>query len=118
LAGVTSGNKIIGMRDCDDRDECLVIAKLTKKVLSDENEQIRIKKRGGKKYPGQSQFLDLMMVDDSTDAAMRFRIRPEKYLDKGLPIAEGGQTGSWWLIKAWKISGIDMFIVKNIRELE
>ncbi len=45
-------------------------------------------------YKGQSQFLDLMCVDDSADQPIRFRIRPEKYLQYGKNIAEGTPTGS------------------------
>jgi len=118
LAGVTSGNPIVNMKAVKDKDDGLVIAKLTKKVLADENEAIRIKKRGGKIATGQTQFIDLMMVDDSADSPMRFRIRPNKFLSLGKPIAEGAPVGSWWLIKAWKISDIDMFIVKNIKRLD
>ncbi|MFL9598920.1 hypothetical protein, partial [Aeromonas veronii] len=74
------------------------------------NEPIRQKKRAdqGKNpvYKGQSQFLDLMCVDDSVDQPIRFRIRPEKYLQYGKNIAEGTPTGSWFLIKGWKLSGI------------
>lgn len=117
LIGVTSGDPIIGMRQCADREECLVIAKLGKKVLSDENEPIRVKKRGGKIFKGQSKFLDLMFTDDSSDSAMRFRVRPEKYEALGKPIAEGAPIGSWFLIRAWKIAEIDMFIVKNIKRI-
>lgn len=122
LCGVTSGNPIIGMRDAKAKETVLVIAKLTKKVLADENEPIRQKKRveRGKKavYPGQSQFIDLMCVDDSTDAAMRFRIRPEAYDKMGRKIAEEAPAGSWWLIKGWKLKDIDMFIVSNIKRLD
>jgi len=117
LIGVTSGMPIIGMKTCKDGRTCLVIAKLTKKTISDENEAIKIKKRGGKLYKGQSQFLDMMMLDDSTDTSMRFRIRPEKYIDKGKPIAEGAATGTWFLVKGKKIPGLDMFIVHNIKQL-
>lgn len=118
LAGVTSGNPIVGMKEVRDRGEALCIAKLTKKVLADENEAIRIKKRGGKVMKGQTQFIDLMMVDDSTDSPMRFRVRPDKYLQMGKAIAETAPTGSWFLIRGWKISGIDMFIVNNIKRLD
>lgn len=120
--GVTSGNPIVNMASVDDGDDALVIGKLTKKVLADENEPIRQKKRveKGKKahWPGQSQFIDLMMVDDSTDAAIRFRIRPDKFVAMGKPIAEGAPIGSWFLIKGWKLAGIDMFIVKNIKRID
>lgn len=118
LCGVTSGDPIVGMKEVKDRDECLIIGKLTKKILADENEAIRIKKRGGKVMKGQTQFIDLMMVDDSTDSPMRFRIRPDKYMGIGLPIAETAPAGSWFLVRAWKISGIDMMIVKNIKRLD
>lgn len=118
LAGVTSGNPIVNMKAIKDRDDGLVIAKLTKKVLADENEAIRIKKRGGKVAKGQTQFIDLMMVDDSADSPMRFRVRPDKFLQMGKPIAEGAPLGAWFLVRAWKISGIDMFIVKNVKRLD
>lgn len=118
LIGVTSGNPIIGMKECRDKDECIVIGKLTKKILADENEAIRIKKRGGKIAKGQTQFIDLMFVDDSTDSPMRFRIRPNNYLQMGMKIAETAPAGSWFLIKAWKISGIDMFIIKNVKRID
>jgi DNA polymerase III alpha subunit len=123
LAGVTSGKSILEMRTAprgNPRDgDVLIIGKLVKKVISDENEAIRIKKRGGKSYPGQSVFLDMMMVDDSVDTPIRFRIRPEKYLDIGKPIADEGKAGEWYLIRGWKLSGnMDMFIIKNIKKLE
>lgn len=118
LVGVESGNPIVNMGEVKDRDNCLVIAKLTKKVVSDMNEAVRIKKRGGKRIKGQSVFIDLFMVDDSTDSALRFRIRHDNYLQMGLPIAEGAPMGSWWLIKAWKIPEIDMFIIKNIKRID
>jgi DNA-directed DNA polymerase III PolC len=118
LIGVSSGNPIINMKDCGERDECLVIAKLTKKILADENEAIRIKKRGGKVLKGATQFIDLMMVDDSTDSPMRFRVRPDKYVALGKPIAETAPLGSWFLVRAWKISGIDMFIIKNVKRID
>lgn len=115
--GVTSGLPIVNMRDVKDKDNCLVIGKLTKKVLADENEAIRIKKRGGKRKTGQTQFVDLMLVDDSTDMAMRFRIRPDLFLKYGKQIAEESAKGSWFLIKAWKLPEIDMFIIKNIKQI-
>ncbi|MEG0207004.1 MAG: hypothetical protein RR742_23890 [Citrobacter sp.] len=118
LVGVSSGNPIVNMADVADRDNCLVIAKLTKKVVSDMNEAVRIKKRGGKRINGQSIFLDMFLVDDSIDSALRFRIKHEKYLQMGLEIAETAPLGSWWLIKAWKLPEIDMFIIKNIKRID
>ena len=118
LAGVTSGNPIVGMKMVKDKDDGLIIGKLVKKILADENEAIRIKKRGGKVKTGQTQFVDLMLVDDSSDSPMRFRVRPDKFLSLGKPIAEGAPMGSWFLVRGWKIEGIDMFIIKNIKRLD
>jgi DNA polymerase III alpha subunit len=118
LIGVTSGNPILGMAEVKDGDDGLVICKLTKKVLADENEAIRVKKRGGKTKKGPTQFVDLMMVDDSCDSPMRFRIRPDKFVTMGKPIAEGAANGSWFLVKGWKLRDIGMFIVKNIKQLD
>ncbi len=116
-AGVVSGNPIVDIKTVKDRDDCLVIVRLVRKILADENEAIRIKKRGGKRYEGEeTAFLDMMVVDDSLDAAMRFRIRPDKYQKLGKPIAEDHPVGSWYLVKAWKIADYIM-IVKNIKLL-
>lgn len=120
--GVTSGNPIVNMRDVKDGDDGLMIVKLFKKVLSDENEPIRQKRRKdeGKRevYQGQSQFLDLMCIDDSVDQPMRIRIRPEKFIAHGRPIAEGTPNGAWFLVKGWKLSGTPMFIMKAIKRID
>lgn len=120
--GVTSGNPIVDMAQVKPGDDGLIIVKMVKKVLSDENEPVRIKKRlaMGKKehYKGQSQFLDMMCVDDSEDQPIRLRIRPEKYLDHGKKIAEEVPNGSWFLVRGWKLEGIGMFIVKAIKRID
>jgi len=118
LIGVTSGSPIIGMAETKDGDDSLMICKLTKKVLADENEAIRVKKRGGKVKKGLTQFVDLMMVDDSCDSPMRFRIRPENFPKMGKAIAEGAPNGSWFLVKGWKLRDIGMYIVKNIKRID
>ncbi|WGN90701.1 DNA polymerase III subunit alpha [Burkholderia phage vB_BglM_WTB] len=116
--GVLNGDPIENMKDIGERKEGLFIGKLTQKILSDENEPIRVKKRGGKLFKGQSQFLDLKLVDDSTNAAMRCRIRPDLFLQFGKSIAEGAPVGSWFLVRGWRISGLEMFIVKKIKRLD
>lgn len=118
LAGVTSGMKISEMNRVKSRDECLVIGKLVKKTVGDENEASRLKKRNGKLVKGNSQFLDLMLRDDSTDQPMRFRIKHEKYLEIGKEIAEEDPKGAWYLVKAWKLPDIPMFIIKNIKRID
>jgi DNA polymerase III alpha subunit len=118
LAGVTSGRPIMNMADCVDGVTSLVIAKLMSKTISDANEPIRVKKRGGKVYKGQTIFLDMFMVDDSSDSALRFRIGRDMYLSHGKAIAEGAPKGSWWLIKVKRLSEYQMFNVIGIKRLD
>ena len=118
LAGVTSGNKIQQMNEVKSRDNCLVIGKLIKKIVGDENETSRLKKRGGKLVKGNSQFLDLMLRDDSLDQPMRFRIKHDLFLEMGKDIADEDPKGSWYLVKAWKLPDIPMFIIKNIKRID
>lgn len=118
LAGVTSGMPIIGMKDVRDKNEALIIGKLVKKIMLDENSTDRIKKRGGKRMKGDTEFIDLEMIDDSADSPMKFRIKPENYLKHGKPIAETALKGDWFLVCGWKIPEIGMMIVKNIKALK
>ena len=130
LIGVRGGREIMNMREVGERDTAVVIGKLTKKILADENEAIRIKKRlergtrkrgmdaSGRIVKGETQFIDLMCKDDSTDSPMRFRIQPHNYQEMGKHIAENIPTGSWFLIYGWKLEGIDMFMVKQIKVIK
>lgn len=142
LIGVTSGASIRQMKEVGDDERAIVIGKLTKKVLADENEATRIRKRlergiytkHGKLKKGlqadgryaefdqygnklETQFIDLMCKDDSTDSPMRFRIRPEKFQKYGKYIAENVGNGAFFLMKGRKLEGIDMFIVDVIKQV-
>lgn len=136
--GVESGKPILNMGEVPGGHQALVIGKLTKKISANENEAIRIKKRLEKglynaygkikknlrgkvdangNWLGQSQFIDLMCKDDSTDSPMRFRIKPEVYLKWGKHIAENVPTGSYFLMKVLKYGGMDMFEILNIKQV-
>lgn len=128
------------MREVGDNETALVIGKLTKKILADENEAIRIKKRLEKgitrwdkrkqcevlkkdhledgRLTGPTQFIDLMCVDDSTDSPMRFRVKRQDYERMGREIAENVPVGSWFMMNALKLSGLDMFFINNIKVLK
>ena len=118
LIGVTSGSKIVGMKTTRDGSENIIIAKLVKKSVEDENSAERVKRRDGKKKDGPTQMLDMMMSDDSADSPMKFRIRPENFAKMGADILENCPKGSWFLIKAKKLNGFEMFIVKNIKRID
>jgi DNA polymerase III alpha subunit len=122
LAGVTSGMPIYNIKKVKNDDTALVIAKLVKKTLLDENEPRRIKDRVARgkpgKYEGDSVFVDFYMGDDSTDSPFRFRVRPEFYEAIGRKHFEEAPVGSWFLIKGRKLADIDMFIVKKMKRLD
>lgn len=118
LIGVTSGLPIHNIKDVSDDDTGVVIAKLTKKTLLDENESGRIKRRGGYRYRGPSEFVDFYMTDDSTDSAFRMRVRPELYPTIGRDVFENAPVGSWFLVKGRKLAEIDMMIVKKMKRID
>ncbi|QDH49630.1 DNA polymerase alpha subunit [Pantoea phage Kyle] len=127
------------MRDVKDGEVGLVIGKITKKIVADQNEPIRIKKRLEKgitrwdnrrgievlkknhlpdgRIEGPTAFIDIMCVDDSSDSPMRFRIKEQDYERLGRNIAENVPKGSWVMMNALKLSGLDMFFINNIRVL-
>lgn len=136
LIGVTSGASIRQMKEVGDDERAIVIGKLTKKVLADENEATRVRKRlergirtkYGKLKKGLQEdgrfrddyptaFIDLMCKDDSTDSPMRFRIRPENFAKYGKHIAENVGTGAFFMMKGRKLEGIDMFIIDVIKQV-
>lgn len=118
--GVTSGNPIVTIKEVRERDDCLIIVKLRKKSLEDENDPVRQKRRveNGKaeKYRGASQFLDMHCVDDSVDSPVKVRLRPKEFLSHGAAIAKNDPIGAWYLVKAWRIGSV--FIVKNIVRID
>jgi DNA-directed DNA polymerase III PolC len=120
LIGVTSGNPIVQVKDVTGNVDCLIIVKLRKKVLEDENDPARQRKRveEGKaaKYRGASQFLDMLCVDDSVDSPIKVRIRPEFFASLAKPIAENDPVGSWYLVRAKRFFSV--FIVKNILRID
>jgi hypothetical protein len=120
MIGVTSGNPIVQIKDVRERDDCLIIVKLRKKSLEDENDPVRQKRRveNGKaaKYRGASQFLDMHCVDDSVDSTVKVRIRPDQFPTHGASIAKNDPVGAWYLVKAWRIGSV--FIVKNILRID
>lgn len=123
--GVTSGNPIVQVRDVKERDDCLIIVKLRKKALEDENDPVRQRRRvdNGKssRFMGPSQFLDMYCVDDSVDSPVKVRIRPSSrdgatFASHGAAIAKNDPVGAWYLVKAWRIGSV--FIVKNIIRID
>lgn len=116
--GVSSGLPISELNEVEDRDECLVICKLVKKVLCDENDKFRLQSRGGKRVTGQTQFIDLLVIDDSVNLPAKLRIKANLFDKFGRHISENVPKGAWFLAKAWKVPEYRTFIVKNIKQID
>lgn len=63
--GIRPGSRIVDLMDMPVQGDVLILGKLTKKELRDENEVVRAKRRGGKLIEGPNLFADLFIHDDS-----------------------------------------------------
>ena len=90
--------------------------KLLKKERRDENESVRVARRGGKEFDGQSLFLDLFMVDDSVAKPVRVRIGRRDWFRLGVPIADHAvNKDDWFLIRGRWLKDFNMMNVKKIK---
>ena len=58
--------------------ECVFLGRVMKKEMRDENETVRVAKRGGQLRNGQTLFTDLFLADDSDEDVIA-RIRPKHF---------------------------------------
>lgn len=108
---------ILNISDIEEGEENVFIGKLTKKEFDDMNSAARLKKNGGNRINGPSEIADFYLMDDSTDASVRCRIRPAMMVDKRQLVMDA-KKGDWFLIRGWRLKNIQMFIIKNIKKLE
>lgn len=98
-----------------DDESAVVVAQLVRLERRDENENIRVNKRGYKK-DGQTLFLDCFMVDDSMSKAVRVRLRPRMWEGYGEPLADRAVARSdWFLIRGRWLEKFSMMIVQKIK---
>ena len=63
--GCRIGSKVLLTHEFPESGEVLFLARVTKKELRDENENVRVSRRGGRKLTGPVLFVDFMLKDDS-----------------------------------------------------
>ncbi len=101
--------------------EYVYIGRMRRKDLRDHNEVVRIRRRNGKRYSGQTLFLDLDIEDDT--GRILTRIERQMFESVGRPIWENAKEGSWWLVrgerKLWgrPDGGFKMIYVSKIKQL-
>ena len=120
--GVRLGSRIVKIEEISGEGEFVYIGRLVGKDLRDHNEEIRVKRRNGKRRTGPTLFLDLDIEDDT--GKVLTRIERFDFEQIGRSIWENAQAGTWWLVRAERKlwgrpdGGFKMTYVKRIKQLE
>jgi DNA polymerase III alpha subunit len=120
--GIREGTKLAQVQDIRGEAEFVYIGRLVGKDLRDHNEEIRVKRRNGKRWKGPTLFLDLDIEDDT--GKVLTRIERYDFEEVGRPIWENAQPGTWWMVRAERKlwgrpdGGFKMVYVKKIMPLK
>jgi hypothetical protein len=99
-----------------DGEDAVVICRLVRKARLDENETVRVAKRGGVLKTGQTLFLDMHSVDDSVSKPVIVRLRPRMWKTHGELIADNAREGQdWFLVRGRWLGQFSMMIVNRIK---
>jgi len=99
----------------EDLDEPAVICKLVRRERRDENETIRLARRGHA-LDGDTLFLDMFVVDDSIAKPVLLRIKPWQWETWGIPIADNAVNDQdWFLVRGKWLEQFSMMSVKKIK---
>lgn len=114
--GVADGWSITELADLPEEGECIVLGKITEKDLRDENEVVRLARRGGVLRQGQSKFVDFRIVDDSTTKSIIVRISTRLYNQYGESLVEKAiENNDVFLIRGKRIRNYPMIKAEKIR---
>ena len=98
-----------------DKETAVVICRLLRLERRDEDETVRVARRGGKKWRGPTLFLDTFMVDDSVSSPIRVRINIRLWDIFGEVMADRAVPGDYFLIRGRYLSQFAMMNVYKIR---
>jgi DNA-directed DNA polymerase III PolC len=100
--------------ELEDGENSVVICKLVRLERRDDNEQVRLARRGYAK-PGQTLFLDTFMVDDSISKPVLARINAKAWYSLGERMADRAVSGEdWFLIRGRWLGQFSMMSIKKI----
>lgn len=102
--------------DLKDKENAVIIGQVKEVDRRDENEAIRVQRRGNKQWEGNSLFLDISVVDDSVSKPVICRLRPEEWQRTGEKLADGLVADKdWLLLRGRWLGDFNMMIVKKVR---
>jgi len=97
-------------------EESVVICKVERVDRRDENEGVRIGRRQGKVWKGQSLFVDIHGTDDSVSRPIVLRFRPEAWDTVGQKLADSlVPDKDWLLIRGRWLADFNMMIGKKVK---
>jgi DNA polymerase III alpha subunit len=100
----------------EDFENAVVICKVIRKERRDENEAVRLARRGGERKAGQTQFLDVFVVDDSVSKPIVMRIKAKHWNEFGERLADRAVDGQdWFLVRGKWLHQFSMLTVEKIK---
>lgn len=103
-AGARSGSQVLEIAAFPEDGDVLFIGLMLEKDARDENEIVRVAKRKGRKLTGQTKFLDMLMIDDSSKP-ITVRIDRFDYDHLGQPIVDfAAEKKTWFLVRGRKLN--------------
>lgn len=101
--------------DLEDFQNAVVVCKVVKRERRDENEAVRLNRRGYAKE-GQTNFLDVFVVDDSVSKPVLLRIKPHQWETIGEKLADGAvDNQDWFLVRGKWLKQFSMMTVEKIK---
>jgi hypothetical protein len=101
-----------------DRENVVFIGHLIDMKRRDQNEAVLVNKRGGRRYSGQTLFLDLFLVDDSVSKPVRCRIPAKLWRSVGERIADNAvNKKDWFLVRGTWLAKFRMVSIEKIKSL-
>lgn len=101
--------------ELEDFEDAVVICQLIRQERRDENETVRVHKRGFLKH-GQTLFLDAFVVDDSVSKPIVLRIKPYMWLSLGVKMADRAiPKKDWFLVRGKWLKQFSMMSATKIK---
>jgi len=120
--GIRPGTRVTRIAEISGEGQFVYVGRMVGKDLRDQNEAIRVHRRGGKRISGPSMFLDLDIQDDT--GKILTRVDRYDFESMGRSIWENAPLGSWWLVRGERRlfggqdTGFKMIFVTKIKELQ
>lgn len=114
--GISDGWSITEINDLPVSGEVVIIGVMISKDMRDENEAVRMQRRGGTKKSGQTKFVDFKVVDDSSPTSITIRVPTYLHEEYGVKIMERAiEKHDVFLIRGKRIPNCPMIKIGKIK---